>query len=208
MQPWWLDWTAGLFPVIAVVFILRSFLFEPFKIPSGSMIPTLLVGDFILVNKFAYGIRVPIRGTRYLGWFKPDRGDVIVFVYPEDRDKDFIKRVVGIPGDRIEIRHKILYRNGGKIDEPWAWRTEPEGPAPRDNFGPVTVPEGHVFALGDNRNNSLDSRIMSAVGFIPIENLVGRAEVVFFSVDTSVEAWAFWEWPFAVRWSRLFRSIS
>src|SRR5213592_4848774 len=111
-QPWWLDWTAGLFPVILIVFLLRSFLFEPFKIPSGSMIPTLLVGDLILVNKYHYGVRLPVVNKKIIANHDPQRGDVMVFRYPEDTSVDYIKRVVGVPGDEVSYRNQQLYVNG------------------------------------------------------------------------------------------------
>lgn len=215
-QPWWLEYTAGLFPVIAIVFLLRSFLFEPFRIPSGSMLPTLHVGDFILVNKYDYGLRLPVANTKVLEIGAPKRGDVIVFRYPVDTSIDYIKRVVGVPGDTVEYRNKVLYVNG----------VEQKLAAPRDfidentmvtlteydeTLGDVThlvafdhrrpswvpegaiskkeptctyneagfickVPEGHYFAMGDNRDNSEDSRYW---GFVPDENLVGRAVLIW-----------------------------
>src|SRR5512132_3093914 len=115
MQPWWLDWTAGLFPVILAVFLLRSFLFEPFKIPSGSMIPTLLVGDLILVNKFHYGVRLPVINKKIVANHDPQHGDVMVFRYPKDTSIDYIKRVVGVPGDEVSWRNQQLYLNGALV---------------------------------------------------------------------------------------------
>jgi signal peptidase I len=211
-QPLWLEYTAGLFPVIAVVFFLRSFLVEPFKIPSGSMIPTLLVGDLILVNKFSYGVRLPVLHTKILEVGSPKRGDVMVFRYPRDPGIDYIKRVVGLPGDRIVYRDKRLTVNDAEVPlspagdfydsdrltyaPQYAERlgevehrilTELDKPsviAPMDAFpfreqcryaaGGVscTVPAGHYFVMGDNRENSLDSRFW---GFVPEANLVGRA---------------------------------
>ena len=216
MQPWWLDWTAGLFPVILVVFLLRSFLFEPFKIPSGSMIPTLLVGDLILVNKFHYGVRLPVVNKKVIANHDPQRGDVMVFRYPKDTSIDYIKRVVGVPGDEVSFRNQQLSINGqvipleptpppGYYDED-ALRYYPEfketlnnvqhgvliNPQSKPFYGPedqisfphrencrysaegVTckVPAGHYFMMGDNRDNSLDSRYW---GFVPDENIVGRA---------------------------------
>jgi signal peptidase I len=220
MQPWWLDWTAGLFPVILVVFLLRSFLFEPFKIPSGSMIPTLLVGDLILVNKYHYGVRLPVINKKIIANKDPQRGDVMVFRYPKDTSIDYIKRVVGIPGDEISFRNQQLYVNGeaapleqtpppGFYDEE-ALRYFPEF---KEKFGSVEhrilvnpqsqpfygaedkitfpfrencrysaegvtckVPAGHYFMMGDNRDNSQDSRFW---GFVPDENIVGRAFFVW-----------------------------
>ncbi len=217
-QPWWLDWTAGLFPVIVVVFILRSFLFEPFKIPSGSMIPTLLVNDLILVNKFHYGVRLPVANTKIIANNQPERGDVMVFRYPPKPSLDYIKRVVGLPGDEVAylnkqitvngqpLAHKALpdffdedaLRYGKQFEETTAdgSRTyrilvEPQRPAfiPgaedykfKENCRYSTeglvckVPPGHYFMLGDNRDNSLDSRYW---GFVPEENIVGKAFFVW-----------------------------
>ncbi len=216
MQPWWLDWTAGLFPVIAVVFVLRSFLFEPFKIPSGSMIPTLLVGDLILVNKFHYGVRLPVVHTKLLDNHSPQRGDVMVFRYPPQPSLDYIKRVVGLPGDEVAYLNKQLTVNGqpvNKVAQPdffepdtlrysrqfqesqgeKTYRTLNDDDRPafvpgasefpfRDQCrysaeGVVCkVPEGHYFLMGDNRDNSLDSRYW---GFVPESHIVGKAVCVW-----------------------------
>jgi signal peptidase I len=216
-QPWWLDWTAGLFPVILAVFLLRSFLFEPFKIPSGSMIPTLLVGDLILVNKFHYGVRLPVINAKIIANHDPKAGDVIVFRYPVDTRVDYIKRVVGVPGDEVAYLNQKLTINGKPVpvkpdgeyydedsmryaprfDEALGEKThrllvEPRAPSmarPMDSFtkyrdqcrysaeGVVCkVPAGHYFVMGDNRDNSQDSRYW---GFVPDENIVGRAFLVW-----------------------------
>jgi signal peptidase I len=212
MQPWWLDWTAGLFPVIVAVFVLRSFLFEPFKIPSGSMIPTLLVGDLILVNKFAFGVRLPVIHVKLTEGAPPQRGDVMVFRYPPKPSLDYIKRVVGVPGDEVAYLNKRLTINGQPVSkEPVADFFDEDAMAyykqyeevfadkrhrilnddkrpafipgvenfpNRDNCrysveGVVCkVPEGHYFMMGDNRDNSLDSRYW---GFVPDRNIVGKA---------------------------------
>ena len=212
MQPWWLDWTAGLFPVILAVFVLRSFLFEPFKIPSGSMIPTLLVGDLILVNKFTYGVRLPVINTKLTEGHTPQRGDVMVFRYPPKPSLDYIKRVVGVPGDEVAYLNKKLTINGQPLskqplsdffdedamlyfkqfEEVLGERhhrilNDDNRPAfipGADDFqykqncrysveGVVCkVPEGHYFMMGDNRDNSLDSRYW---GFVPDRNIVGKA---------------------------------
>ena len=185
------EYAEALLVALGLALFIRTFFVQAFKIPSGSMLETLQIGDHLLVNKLLYGIRVPVYGTRLLPWFKPEHNDVIVFVYPEDPEKDFIKRVVGIPGDTIEIRHKKLFRNGEPVDEPFARYTEPEGPSPRDKFGPVTVPEGQVFVMGDNRDHSLDSRFW---GFVPYENIKGKALVIYWSWDGD-DSW--------VRWSRI-----
>ena len=215
-QPWWLDWTAGLFPVILVVFLLRSFLFEPFKIPSGSMIPTLLIGDLILVNKYHYGVRLPVINKKIIAINDPQRGDVMVFRYPKDTSVDYIKRVVGLPGDEVSFRSQQVYLNGvavpmtqlpppGFYDEDlrqyFPEFTEKLGdvehhillnPRSQPFYGTedkisfpfrencrysaegVTckVPPGHYFMMGDNRDNSQDSRFW---GFVPDENIVGKA---------------------------------
>jgi signal peptidase I len=215
-QPWWLDWTAGLFPVILAVFVLRSFLFEPFKIPSGSMIPTLRVGDLILVNKFHYGVRLPVVNTKIINNHEPKRGDVMVFRYPPQSTLDYIKRVVGVPGDEVAYINKRLTVNGQAIDtqsQPeffdadtlrysQQWRetladrqynvltddTRPAFVGGASEFegreachysaeGVVCkVPAGHYFMMGDNRDNSLDSRYW---GFVPESHIVGKAFFVW-----------------------------
>ncbi len=215
-QPWWLDWTAGLFPVILAVFLLRSFLFEPFKIPSGSMIPTLLVGDLILVNKFHYGVRLPVINKKIIDNHDPQRGDVMVFRYPKDTSIDYIKRVVGVPGDEVSYRNQQLYINGALAEtQPVAefydedsLRYEPQFSEklgtldhrilvhraaqmflPQNEAFPFKencsysvdgitckVPAGHYFMMGDNRDNSQDSRFW---GFVPDQNIVGRAFFVW-----------------------------
>lgn len=215
-QPWWLDWTAGLFPVIIAVFILRSFLFEPFKIPSGSMIPTLLVGDLILVNKFHYGIRLPVINLKITEGTAPKRGDVMVFRYPPQPSLDYIKRVVGVPGDEVaylnkrltingkplettalpeffdedtmryfkqfeetlgEQKHRLLNDDGRPAFVPGASEFEFKNNCRYSVEGVVCkVPEGHYFMMGDNRDNSLDSRYW---GFVPDKNIVGKAFFVW-----------------------------
>jgi signal peptidase I len=186
------EYAEALLVALALALFIRTFFVQAFKIPSGSMLPTLQIGDHLLVNKLLYGLRIPVYGTRLFDYFEPDRGDIIVFVYPEDREKDFIKRVIGIPGDEIEIRNKKLYRNGEPVgDEAYARYAEPAEPGPRDNFGPVTVPEGHVFVMGDNRDHSFDSRFW---GFVPYEDIKGKAFVIYWSWDGD-DSW--------VRWSRI-----
>jgi signal peptidase I len=217
-QPWWLDWTAGLFPVICIVFLLRSFLFEPFKIPTGSMIPTLLVGDLILVNKYTYGIRLPVINKKIVDVNQPKRGDVMVFRYPPDPNVDYIKRVIGVPGDQISYLGKELRVNGQVVSrsampdffddimtayfpqfqeqlpeaaKPHKLLVMPGGPmgnTPITKFPYIEncnysiegltckVPAGHYFMMGDNRDNSQDSRYW---GFVPEQNIVGKAFFVW-----------------------------
>jgi len=218
-QPWWVEYSISFFPVILVVFLLRSFLVEPFKIPSGSMIPTLQIGDFILVNKFAYGIRLPVVNVKVAEIGSPKRGDVMVFRYPADPSLDYIKRVVGLPGDRIEYRDKLLTINGRPVprrplpdyqsrerlqfyphylesldgaeheiilekDVPGfvnrVMEFKHSGNCDYNNGGLVcTVPPGHYFAMGDNRDNSSDSRVW---GFVPDENIVGKAFFIWLNL--------------------------
>lgn len=219
-DPWWVEYGASFFGVFAAVFLLRSFLVEPFKIPSGSMIPTLLPGDFILVNKFAYGIRLPVVKTKVIDLGKPERGDVVVFRYPVDPSLDYIKRVVGLPGDYVEYIDKRLRINGvtvplerlpdyvmpdrrayriqwreqlGKHTHAIIWdESAPPYVSHRMDFPyrelctyhrrgfSCSVPEGHYLVLGDNRDGSSDSRVW---GFVPDENLVGKAFLIWFNFD-------------------------
>jgi signal peptidase I len=192
------EYVEALAVALALALFIRTFFVQAFKIPSGSMLPTLQIGDHLLVNKLLYGLRIPVVGTRLLSFFPPERKDIIVFVYPEDRDKDFIKRIVGVPGDVIEVRQKQLFRNGKPVDkteEPYVQHTAPLEPGLRDNFGPVTVPAGQVFVMGDNRDHSLDSRFW---GFVPYENIKGKAFIIYWSWDGE-DTW--------VRWSRIGRLV-
>ena len=217
-EPWWIEYPKSFFPVILIVFLLRSFIVEPFRIPSGSMIPTLLVGDFILVNKFAYGIRLPIVNKKIIDIGEPRRGDVMVFRYPEDPSLDYIKRVVGLPGDQITYVNKRLSVNGKEFDlrsagdylhkermsfakryeetagdRPHSILIEDDAPAAvpfvkqfpfRENCTynaeglACKVPSGHYFLMGDNRDNSSDSRVW---GFVPDANIVGKAFFIWFN---------------------------
>lgn len=221
-----------------IAIIIRTFLFEPFNIPSGSMIPTLLVGDYLFVEKYSYGYShysFPFSPDFFSGriWGSiPRRGDVMVFKYPPDPSVDYIKRVIGLPGDKIQVREGQLWINGQIVPrQPEGdYLTDDEGirmalrlyqedlprrpgkpPVRHDilkatdqgeaNNTPVyTVPQGTLFVMGDNRDNSADSRFW---GFVPLENLVGRAEVIFFSIDAAAPWWEFWQWPLEIRWGRI-----
>ncbi|MFL1454587.1 signal peptidase I [Marinobacter sp. GN3S48] len=193
-EPYLVDLSRSFFPVLAIVLVLRSFLVEPFQIPSGSMLPTLEVGDFILVNKYAYGLRLPVAGTKILDVDDPDRGEVVVFRYPEDGRTNYIKRVVGLPGDHVRYRNKDLFINGDKVDSrfvarlpPMELRRETLGDIEHNLFltlgrpggsgeGEWTIPEGHYFVMGDNRDNSNDSRYW---GTVPDELIVGKAFAIW-----------------------------
>lgn len=167
---------------LVIALFVRSFFIQAFKIPSSSMEPTLLVGDHLLVNRLSYVIKVPFTDRVIYEISKPKRGDVIVFRYPVDRSKDFIKRVIAVEGDVLEIRDKVVYVNGKRIEDPHARFTDPEiiprGLAPRDNLGPIQVPKDSYFVMGDNRDRSLDSRFW---GFVRTEDLVGKAFILYFS---------------------------
>lgn len=223
---------------------IRTVAYEPFNIPSGSMIPTLLVGDYLFVSKFSYGysryslpFSPPLFSGRIFGRL-PDRGDVAVFKLPRDNSTDYIKRIVGLPGDHMQMRGGQLFINGQQLPRQPAGDFIAEGEGmrmqlrryietlpngvkhpilkasddqPLDNTPEYVVPAAHVFAMGDNRDNSLDSRVMdprNGVGFVPTENLVGRAEFIFFSIDAAYPWWQFWQWPFEIRWSRLFTGVN
>jgi len=178
--------------LIAALFI-RTFIVQAFKIPSGSMLPTLQIGDHILVNKLAYGIRVPFM-ERYTARFgKPTSGDVVVFVYPVDRSKDFIKRVVAVEGDQVEIQNKKVIINGKSIEDSHAYFKDGNstrgGVHLRDNYGPKTVPKGHIFVMGDNRDRSYDSRFW---GYVDLKDVKGKAFVVYWSWD-GMDRWVRWE---------------
>ncbi|WP_137125268.1 signal peptidase I [Roseomonas sp. HF4] len=241
----WLESIKTILYAALIAIGIRTVAFEPFNIPSGSMIPSLLVGDYLFVSKYSYGYSrhsMPFSPNLFDGRIfgrLPERGDVAVFKLPRDGSTDYIKRIVGLPGDRIQVRAGILHINGQAVARELMGPFTVEGDGPRitvrrfretlpgtdgrrgvtheileatddgvfDNTIEFRVPEGHVFAMGDNRDNSLDSRAQDAVGFIPIENLVGRAEFIFFSVDGSAAWWEVWGWPFAIRWSRLFSAV-
>jgi len=213
---WAIEFSRSFFPVLLAVLVLRAFVFEPFRIPSKSMVPTLLVGDFVLVNKFTYGLRTPVFHNKFVDLGEPERGDVVVFRYPPDPTKDYIKRLIGLPGDQITYRDEHLSINGERVkledlgiyEGPDADTLDtmrqfiehlPDGPdhsllQVTGRRGPevsVTVPDNEYFVMGDNRDNSADSRVW---GFVPEKNFVGKAFVIWMSIDFS---------DFDVRWSRI-----
>ena len=229
-----------IFYAVVIALVVRTFAFEPFNIPSGSMKPTLLVGDYLFVSKYSYGYSrysfpwgLPLFQGRIFA-SEPKRGDVIVFKKPTDNETDYIKRLIGLPGDRIQVKGGILYINGvpvkreklGDITDRDSLfvntyhvyrETLPNGvqhliwEVSDDDFLDNTieyhVPPGHYFFMGDNRDNSRDSRVLSDVGYVPAENLIGRAEFLFFSHNDSASWWQVWRWPSAIRFGRIFSGI-
>jgi len=193
-----LAWAVGL------MLLVRIFVLQAFRIPSESMRDTLLVGDFLFVSKFDYGPKIPFTHVRLPGLRGPKPGDIIVFQYPQDPSQDFIKRCVATGGQTLEIRHKAVYVDGVKRDEPFAlhgdWNELPATISPRDNLAARTVPPGQMFMMGDNRENSADSRFW---GYLPMDLVKGRAMFIYFS--TASQHW--WDMPFFIRWSRLFRIL-
>jgi signal peptidase I len=238
----WAETLKTIVYAVLIAVVVRTVAFEPFNIPSGSMIPTLLIGDYLFVSKYSYGYSryslpfgLPLIPGRIFAAV-PERGDVVVFKLPRDNKTDYIKRIVGLPGDKIQVKGGILHINGEAV------KREPmEDFLQRDGFGnerrikqymevlpngrrhrilelsdsePRTddtqvyaVPKDHLFAMGDNRDNSQDSRFLNDVGYVPMENLVGRAEILFFSTDGTAYWWEFWRWFFAIRYDRLFQGI-
>jgi signal peptidase I len=228
---------------LLIALVIRTFLFQPFNIPSGSMKATLLVGDYLFVSKYSYGyshysipLSPPLFSGRIFG-SGPSRGDVVVFRLPKDDSTDYIKRVIGLPGDRIQVKEGLLYINEKPVarerlsdfvgEDPCGsdatarvkrWKeTLPNGVSYEtldcvdngfyDNTNVYTVPANHFFMMGDNRDNSTDSRVLSAVGYVPLENIVGRAQMIFFSIAEGEHAWEIWRWPTAVRWNRIFSIV-
>jgi len=192
------EYSEALVVAVILAIIIRAFFVQAFKIPSSSMVPTLLVGDHILVNKFIYGVRVPFTNIRWPEFTIPQRGDVIVFVYPEDRTKDFIKRVVAIGGDTVEIRDKNVLVNGKSVRDAKVRHLDTkvirDNRNPRDNMAQVKVPNGTLFVMGDNRDYSHDSRFW---GFVPVEDVKGEAFLIYYSAGS---------FP-GIRWKRLFSMI-
>ena len=176
------EYAESIVVAILIALFIRAFVVQAFKIPSGSMEPTLLVGDHLLVNKFIYGINLPFIERKFLVYKEPQRGDIVVFIFPKDKKKDFIKRVVGVPGDTVEIRRKQIYINGEIWDDSHGVYRDAEvtGLVPRDNFGPVVVPPEHVLVMGDNRDRSYDSRFW---GFVPFNQIKGKALILYWSWD-------------------------
>jgi len=226
---------------LILALVVRTFLYQPFNIPSGSMKSTLLVGDYLFVSKFSYGYStysLPLNLDLFSGriWAtKPKRGDVVVFKLPRDTSVDYIKRLIGLPGDRIQMINGVLQINGKPVPRKRVKdfiETDSYGNVRRiarfketlpngvtyttldlrkngylDNTQVYKVPAGHYFMMGDNRDNSSDSRVMNNVGYVPFDNLVGRAEVLLFSVNNSARLWQVWRWPSAIRWNRIFTAV-
>ena len=193
-------------PIIIAVLIalfIRTFIIQAFKIPSSSMEPTLLVGDYLLVNKFIYGIKVPFTNLKLFQYKKPKRGDIVVFIYPKDRSKDFIKRVVGTEGEKVEVIRDKIYINDHLVDDPWGHYSEKSDWIRQiqlmEKFGPVVVPKDSIFVLGDNRDNSQDSRFW---GFVNVNAVKGKALVIYFSWDGNAE-----KFLDEIRWRRLGKLI-
>jgi signal peptidase I len=233
-----------------IAMCIRTVAFEPFNIPSGSMIPTLLIGDFVFVSKYSYGyshfslpFSPPLFSGRIFG-STPHRGDVVVFRNTRNTSEDWIKRVIGLPGDHIQVKLGHLYINGTEVPRTPEGDYEassddngtrvlskeylealPDGPKHHllklyadderamigdldpNNTDEYVVPDGHLFMMGDNRDNSADSRFLSGLGFVPLENVIGRAQFIFFSFDAAHPWWQVWEWPLEVRWSRLLKGV-
>jgi len=226
-----------IFHALIIALIIRTFLFQPFNIPSGSMKETLLVGDYLFVSKYSYGYShysLPFSPPLFSGriWSgTPERGDIVVFRLPKDDSTDYIKRVIGLPGDRIQMIDGVLHINdvpvkrerisdfieteeGSRTTRVKRWHeTLPNGVSYTtldlidngfyDNTSVYAVPPGNYFMMGDNRDNSTDSRVLSQVGYVPLENMIGRAQIIFFSIFEGERAWEVWRWPWSVRWRRL-----
>ncbi len=241
-ESWW-DTTKTVIYAVLLAMVIRTLIFEPFSIPSTSMLPSLLVGDYIIVTKYSYGYSkhsmpysLPLFNGRVMEK-TPERGDVIVFKVPRDNRTDYIKRLIGLPGDQVQVKKGILYVNGKSVSrakiEDYTADPSPNAPNIRfnqyretlpdagivhsileisddgrlDNTPVFKIPEGHYFFMGDNRDNSMDSRVESSVGFVPAENLIGKAQYVFFSMKPGTAWWQIWNWPFSIRYDRLVKKI-
>jgi signal peptidase I len=247
-EGWW-ETVKVIIEALLIALVVRTVLFQPFNIPSGSLVPTLLVGDYLFVSKYAYGYSHfslpsfldldPSAMPGRIFASDPKRGDIIVFKLPSDGQTDYIKRLIGLPGDKIQVTHGRLIINGEMVprepiqpfntvnhfnkpeEAPQYLETLPGGVQHRiiqidgddgtfDNTKVYEVPPGHYFMMGDNRDNSSDSRLsgdQGGVGYVPFENLIGRAEVIFFSIDEGTPAWEVWRWPWTVRWDRIFQRV-
>ncbi|MYL83593.1 signal peptidase I [Desulfovibrio aerotolerans] len=198
MNPRWqkllLEYLEALAVALVLAFVIRTFVVQAFKIPSGSMLDTLLIGDHLLVNKFLYGTHIPFTDKVVLPLEEPQRSDVIVFEFPEDTTKDFIKRIIGVPGDVVEMKDKVLTRNGETLVEPYIKHTDSGLQQRRDNFGPITVPAGKYFVMGDNRDESYDSRFW---GFVDKDKIRGKAWMIYWS----------WDGPSDIRLGRIGRMV-
>ncbi len=194
------EWTKSILIALILALFIRAFIVQAYKIPSGSMVPTLLIGDYLLVNKLAYGIKNPLKNDFLYFRRLPKRQEIVVFTYPLNKKLDFIKRVIGLPGDTIQIINKKVYVNGKLLKEPYVRFSDleiyPEEISPRDNYGPVKVPPKHIFVMGDNRDQSYDSRFW---GFVPIKYLKGKALIIYFSWDSK---------HFKVRFNRIGKIIN
>ncbi len=194
------EYVEAILLAIVIAFFIRTFVVQAYKIPSGSMKPTLLIGDHILVSKFNYGVKLPFLRSTLIPIGTPQRGDIVVFIYPEDRSKDFIKRLVGLPGDTVEVREKKIYLNGKPWNDGHGVHSDslviPGAVQPRDNFGPVKVPEGSLFVMGDNRDESYDSRFW---GFVEMKDVLGKALIIYWSWNND---------EYGVRWSRIGRILN
>jgi len=240
-ESWFGETARTVIYAVLIAVAIRTFAFEPFKIPSESMLATLKIGDYLFVSKYSYGYSkysFPFNAGPFTGRIfgsLPERGDVAVFKKPIGEPVDYIKRIVGLPGDKLQMKNGVLFINGqevkkeriedyvdkdryGRVRRIAQYReTFPNGKSyitldmvangSADNTDVYTVPAGNVFAMGDNRDNSTDSRFLSHVGYIPVENLVGRAEIIFFSIEGGVSVWEVWKLPFAIRWERLLSSL-
>ena len=189
------EYVEAILIAILIAFFIRTFIVQAFKIPSGSMKPTLQIGDHILVNKFIYGVKIPLLRSTLIPVTEPKRGDIVVFIYPEDRSKDFIKRLIGVAGDTVEVRNKKIFLNGKPYEDRHGVYTDdiiiPAALQKRDNFGPVTVPPDKIFVMGDNRDQSYDSRFF---GFVDLKDVMGKAMIIYWSWNSEETN---------VRWNRL-----